>query len=147
MTPRKKPEDKLKVGRPTIYTPEINKKAEEYLETTGRMQTRLPKLTEFYRFIGISRQCADEWKDKYQEFGDTCKKIHELQQEELIDDGLFGGKEVNPGMAIFLLKVNHGMVETSHTDITSGGQPIPILGNSVTDVHKDDSNSKAPTAK
>jgi len=102
------------MGRPTHYNKNIDyvQKANEYLQTCGREQTKLPKLTEFYRIIGISKQCADEWKDKYPDFGDACKKVEESQQEELIDDGLFGGKEVNPGMAIFLLKANHGMIET-----------------------------------
>lgn len=37
---------------------------------------------------------------------------------------------INCAMAIFLLKVNHGMVEKSQTDITTQGEklPMPILG-------------------
>ena len=99
-------------GRPPEYDPKLHIRADEYLQTCGRLQTKLPKLTEYYRYVDISHQCADEWKDKYPDFGEACKKIEELQEETLIDDGLYGGKEVNPGMAIFLLKVNHGMVET-----------------------------------
>ena len=79
------------VGRPSEYDPKVNQIADKYLATCGREQTKLPKLTEYYRMIGISRQCADEWKDKYPEFGDTCKKIETLQEETLIDDGLYGG--------------------------------------------------------
>lgn len=119
------------VGRPSEYDPKVVQAVTDYLQTCGREQTKLPKLTEFYRYIGISPQCADEWKDKYPEFGDACKRIEERQEEQLVDDGLYGGKEVNPGMAIFLLKVNHGKVEKTATDITSGGKPIPILGNAL----------------
>ena len=115
------------IGRPTEYREEFNQLADEYLQTCGREQTRLPKVTEFYRMIGISRQCGDEWSKKYPAFGDTIKKIMEHQQEELIDDGLFGGKEVNASMAIFLLKANHGLIETSRTELGGvDGQPIQI---------------------
>jgi hypothetical protein len=120
-------------GRPSEYDPAVLEEVDKYLETTGREQTKLPKLTEFYRHIGISKQCADEWKDKYPEFGDACKKIEERQMESLIDDGLYGGKEVNPGMAIFLLKVNHKMVEVERKEHTGkDGEalfPTPILSN------------------
>lgn len=105
------------VGRPSEYDPAYIDLVDAYLATCGREQTKLPKLTEYYRLIGISKQCADEWKDKYPEFGDACKRIEELQMEELIDDGLFGGKEVNQAMAIFLLKANHNMVETERKEL------------------------------
>jgi hypothetical protein len=42
-----------------------------------------------------------------------------------MDDGMYGGKEVNAGMAVFLLKANHGMKDdqspTSFTQINIGG--------------------------
>ncbi len=101
-------------GRPTDYDPDIDyvALAEDYLQTCGREQTKLPKLLEFYSELDISAETADTWKDKYPQFLEACKKVSDAQQNELIDDGLFGGKEVNPGMAIFLLKANHGMIET-----------------------------------
>lgn len=116
------------VGRPTDYHPSVINRANEYLRECGREQTKLPKLTEYYRLIDISAQCADEWKDKYPEFGEACKKIEQKQQEQLMDDGMYGGKEVNPGMAIFLLKVNHHMIETERREHTGkDGAPLTIL--------------------
>jgi len=117
------------VGRPSTYPGDeiIQQTVEDYLGSCGREQTKLPKATEFYRRLGISAQCADEWKDKYPIFAEACQTIHELQQEELIDDGLFGGKEVNPGMAIFLLKANHGMVETEKLKV-EGNYNIDLDG-------------------
>ena len=50
---------------------------------------------------------------------------------KLINDGLYGGKEVNSIMAIFLLKANHGMIDSTNVDLTSKGEKIkesPILG-------------------
>ena len=117
-------------GRPTDYNPDTNyiNLADEYLKTCGREQTKLPKLLEFYEKLDISAETADTWKDKYPQFLDACKKISAHQQNELIDDGLFGGKEVNPGMAIFLLKVNHGMIETERKEFMGkGGAPLSFM--------------------
>jgi len=114
-------------GRPTDYDQEqAETAAEAYLQTCGREQTKLPKVTEFYRLLGITRETGSQWQKEHPEFSDTCKKIMDIQQEELIDDGLFGGKEVNASMAIFLLKANHNMIETTHTDITTNGESMVI---------------------
>jgi hypothetical protein len=131
------------VGRPTKYDPKFIDKIDEYLATTGREQTELPTIEGFALYIDVSRDSIYEWMKEYKEFSDTIKKLEDKQKNQLINDGLYGGKEVNPGMAIFLLKANHKLIETSHTDITSGGQPIPILSN----VSSNNGNSQAPETK
>ena len=114
----------MTTGRPTKYTKDFIQKVGEYLNTTGREQTELPTIEGFAQYIGVNRDSIYEWAKHDLEFSDTIKGLEERQKNQLINDGLYGGKEVNSTMAIFLLKVNHGMIETSHTDITSGGQPI-----------------------
>lgn len=137
------------VGAPTKYDPEFPylQKANEYLKKCGREQTRLPKVEEFCdEELDIDDDTAVEWCKLYpkSEFSAAIKKIKRAQKGQLIDDGMYGGKEVNPGVAVFLLKVNHGMVETSHTDVTSGGKPLKsILGN---ELSESNSNSQAPAA-
>jgi hypothetical protein len=105
---------KNKAGRPTDYDPKFDydKLATDYLNNCGREQTKLPKISEFARIVGVNEDTIVEWAKKWPKFSATYKRIFDAQKEELIDDGLFGGKEVNAGMAIFLLKVNHGMIET-----------------------------------
>lgn len=50
-----------------------------------------------------------------------------------MDDGMYGGKEVNAGMAIFLLKANHGMKEDPSVQVN---QQINVSeGNSITFVN------------
>ena len=48
------------------------------------------------------------------------------QKQQLIDDGLYGGKKVNAAMAIFLLKANHGMSDGNNIQVNI--QVKPILG-------------------
>lgn len=108
------------VGRPTDYDPnfDYDKAVDDYLETCGREQTKLPKLSEFARVLGINRDTVQEWAKIHPKFSVTIKRISDAQAEQLQDDGMYGGKEVNSTMAIFLLKANHGLIETSRQEIT-----------------------------
>ena len=126
------------MARPSTYdqTKDYEQLANEYLVTCGREQTKLPKLSEFCReYIGANEDTVELWV-KGQNLPEgaatsdlvgAVKRIKSAQREELIDDGLFGGKEVNVAMAIFLLKANHGMVETSRQELVGkDGQPLTI---------------------
>lgn len=106
-----------KNGRPTKYKEEFCQRVDEYLALCGRENTKLPKRSEFARYIGVDDTTLDEWEKRYPIFSLSIKKIMELQKEQLMDDGLYGGKEVNSIMAIFLLKCNHGMIETERREV------------------------------
>lgn len=120
-------------GRPTKYNPILIDKVDEYLEMCGREQTKLPKKKEFAVLNGFSDENIAEWTAKYPEFSRAIKKIEAYQENQLIDDGMYGGKEVNASMAIFLLKANHGMIETERRELVGkNGEPLSIsfiLGN------------------
>ena len=105
----------MPAGRPTLYNDDVPQKTREYLKTTGREATELPTIEGLARYLGVARDTIYEWiKPEYKhiEFSDTIKEIEEAQKAQLINDGMYGGKEVNSTMAIFLLKCNHGMIET-----------------------------------
>jgi len=111
-----KPQKRL--GRPIIYKPEtICPKIEEYISQCGREQTSLPTIEGLAIHLGVNPDTIYEWRKIYPEFSEATKKILALQKKQLIDDGLYGGKEVNAAMAIFLLKANHGMKEDSPIQI------------------------------
>jgi hypothetical protein len=112
-------------GRPTKYKGDYSQELEEYLSTCGREQTKLPKVGEFARFIGINDDTSNEWTKKYKEYSATIKKLKSIQRAQLMDDGLYGGKEANVAMAIFLLKSNHDMIETDRK-ILSGEDGAPL---------------------
>jgi len=107
-------------GRPTKYIPAvIFPKTKEYIESCGREQTSLPTIEGLALALDVNTDTLREWAKRYPEFSATIKKILAKQKQQLMDDGLYGGKEVNAAMAIFLLKVNHHMVEppTSLTQV------------------------------
>lgn len=118
------------------YDPIFCEKVNDYLLTTGRENTSLPTIEGFAVYLDVTKKTLYRWKEKHEEFGHALEKILTIQAKQLIDDGIYGGKEVNATIVKLLLQNNHGMKE--RTDQTSGDKPIPILG--ITDVHKDTGN-------
>ncbi len=113
-----------KRGRPTKYIPdEILPKVQEYLSGCSREQTQLPTAEGLALYLGVNTDTLYEWNKKHPEFSDYLKKMAETQKNQLINDGMYGGKEVNASMAIFLLKAVHGLKEapTNLTQINVGG--------------------------
>ena len=99
-------------GRPTKYIPDvICPKIEEYLAGCGREQTELPTAEGLALKLDVNTTTLWEWDKKYPEFSNYLKKLAETQKDQLMNDGMYGGKEVNVGMAIFLLKAIHGLKE------------------------------------
>lgn len=107
-------------GRPSSYDDSFIDKVDEYILTTGRESTELPTVEGFARYINVDSDTINNWaeaKDEednriHPEFFGAIKVLKSRQREQLMNDGLYGGKEVNSTMAIFLLKANHGMIET-----------------------------------
>ena len=113
-------------GRPTKYLPNVFLKIEEYFKSCGRENTQLPTIEGLADYLDVTSETIRQWSKEYLEFSLTIKKLADKQKEQLMNDGMYGGKEVNAAMAIFLLKVNHGMNEAPNTLIQVN--VIPILG-------------------
>lgn len=97
---------------------------EEYLATTGNHQMKLPTMEGLALAIGVHRDVLYDWEKAKPETKEYFDKVRAMQKEQLMNDGMYGGKEVNSTMAIFLLKVNHDMIEKTQTDITSMGEKL-----------------------
>lgn len=111
------------MARPTLYNDDVLRKADAYINSCGREATELPTVEGLAEYLGVARDTIYEWIKPihgYSEFSDTIKRIEEKQKNQLINDGLYGGKEVNQSMAIFLLKANHGMIETERKLLANG---------------------------
>lgn len=129
-----------KVGRPSTYNPNLDfaRLAEDYLQTCGREQTKLPKLSEFCReVLHISQDAVEDWLklENTEELSGAIKRVKEAQMEQLMDDGLYGGKEVNTAMAIFQLKANHNMIESDRHIIETKGSLIDVEDDGKTEIH------------
>lgn len=101
----------IKQGRPTKYKPEMMGQIEEYISMCGREQMALPTIEGLAIHLDVTSETIRKWVNKNKEFSSTIKKLADRQKEQLMNDGMYGGKEINQAMAIFLLKVNHGMNE------------------------------------
>ena len=117
-------------GRPTKYEDSFIQIAKEYIESCGREATELPTIEGLARTLQVDSDTIVEWDKNNKEFSVTIKKLKDKQKQQLMNDGMYGGKEVNSTMAIFLLKANHGMIETSRQEITGeNGGPLNITIN------------------
>jgi uncharacterized Zn finger protein len=117
------------MARPSLYDPKYIDVIDEYLATTGREATTLPTREGFAKYIGVHRDTLNEWEHNYPDFKKALLEVDSEQKQQLMNDGLYGGKEINPAVAIFLMKVNHNMVEKNALDLTSQGEKIesPVL--------------------
>lgn len=129
------------VGRPSKYQESFNEALERYLETTGKEQCSLPTIQGFALWIGVDDETLTEWAKIHPEFSATLRKLKHIQAKQLIDDGIYGGKEINATIVKLLLQNNHGMKERTDTTTNDKDLPIPILQVSK-DVQSNNSNQE-----
>lgn len=120
------------VGRPTKYIPDIiHPLINEYIESCGKEQTELPSVEGLALKLGVNTDTLFEWNKKHPEFSVYLKKIAQKQKNQLMNDGMYGGKEVNASMAIFLLKAIHGLKDNSGININEAKilvMPTELIG-------------------
>lgn len=114
-------------GRPTKYTPELCDELDKYLTTTGKEQTSLPTIQGFALWLGVDSDTLGNWGKEHVEFFGTLRKLKDLQAQQLIDDGIYGGKEVNATIVKLLLQNNHGMKERMDATTNDKDLPTPLL--------------------
>ena len=122
-----------KMGRPTKYDSSMCDELDKYLETTGREQMSLPTIQGFSLWLDVDDDTLNEWSKKYPDFSATLKRLKKLQAKQLIDDGIYGGKEVNSTIVKLLLQNNHGMKERTDQTTNDKDIPTPIYGGKSTE--------------
>ena len=115
-------------GRPTKYEERFNDELDKYLETTGKEQMSLPTIQGFSLWLNVNDDTLVEWAKIYPEFSATLKRLKHLQATQLINDGIYGGKEVNATIVKLLLQNNHGMKERTDQTTNDKDLPTPIYG-------------------
>lgn len=116
-----------RTGRPSLYRQEFNQELDKYLASTGRENTSLPTIQGFALHLGVNDDTLNEWGKKHKEFSATLKRLKNIQAKQLIDDGIYGGKEVNATIVKLLLQNNHGMKERTDTTTNDKDLPQPII--------------------
>ena len=111
-------------GRPTKYEERFVDEVDVYLSMCGREQTALPTLEGFALHLDISMDALEDYRKLYPEFSGALKRITLNQKQQLINDGIYGGKEVNSTIVKLLLQNNHGMRDKVDQDIKSDGKEI-----------------------
>lgn len=115
-------------GRPTKYQESFNDELDKYLETTGKENMSLPTIQGFALWLGVDDETIGLWAKEHKEFSATFRRLKLLQAQQLIDDGIYGGKEVNATIVKLLLQNNHGMKERTDTTTNDKDIPTPIYG-------------------
>ncbi len=116
------------LGRPTKFDPKFVDEADKYLLTTGKEKMHLPKIESFAIWLDVNKDTLYAWAKKYPEFSDALDKIKLRQAVQLIDDGVYGGKEVNATIIKLMLQNNHGMKERADHTTNDRELPTPIMG-------------------
>lgn len=114
-------------GRNSKYDPNYVEKADIYLNTIKAARKKgsseLPTLEGFSDYLGVDHETLLNWANKKIDpnggdtksnlanpaFFEALKRIKNYQKHLIISDGFYGGKKVNAGMGVFLLKANYGM--------------------------------------
>ena len=123
-------------GRPTKYDPSFVEEVDKYIATTGREQTKLPTLYGLAIWLDVDTDTLGNWanaKDDdekliHPEFFGALKRLKDLQAEQLVNDGIYGGKEVNATIVKLLLQNNHGMKERTDQTTNDKDLPTPMYG-------------------
>lgn len=123
-------------GRPSKYDPIFIEKIDEYIATIGSGKEKLPTKEGFALFIGVDDETLDNWAKKKKkdengndtgelerpEFLGALRKLTLNQKIQLMNDGVYGGKDVNPTIVKLLLENNHGMREKHDVDNNLKGE-------------------------
>lgn len=115
----------MTLGRPTKYNEEVISKLKEFIALKAGDQKSFPTKEEFAGLIGVNTDTIQEWMKVHEDFSVAIKGLEDLQKSRLMINGLL--QNFNPTMSIFLLKANHGLIETSRQELTGkdGEQLLP----------------------
>lgn len=116
-------------GRPTVYGPDIIKKARGYLTSYKDMGDPVPTVAGLACVLGTTRKTCHEWANQPEkpEFRDILDELAQRQERELIGQGLVGNFNA-PITKMMLTK--HGYsdkIENDHTSSDGSLKPTQII--------------------
>jgi len=125
-----------KNGRPSKYSPEKIDILTSYLAKCEKAN-EIPLRETFALSIGVLPDTLAYWERDNKKFSSAIKKLDSAQKAYLMRNALDGTKK--EATSIFLLKANHGMMETSRQEIT--GKDGKDLNINITAFRVSDNNS------
>jgi hypothetical protein len=120
-------------GRPTKYTDDMPARLNAYTNSVD-----MPFVEEFALQQDLNTDTILEWTKEYPEFSVARKRMQDKQRYQLQRQGL--ENKVNPTMAIFQLKCNHGFIETEKRVMEHSGSLLSKVEVEFVDGNKDTSN-------
>lgn len=114
----------MTAGRPSLYTPELLKRARGYLTAYQDMGDRVPTVAGLACVLGVTRETCRAWgndPDK-PEFSAILMELMQRQERELVNKGLDG--EFNAPITKMML-TKHGYSDRVDSDVTTNGKDIP----------------------
>lgn len=108
----------MPAGRPTLYTPELVRRARGYLTSYADMGDKVPSIAGLACVLGTTRKTCHEWANDpaKPEFRDILDELMQRQERALLNGGL-GGEFNAPITKMILTK--HGYSDKTETDLTS----------------------------
>lgn len=108
----------MTAGRPSVYGPDILKKARGYLTSFKDMGDVVPSIAGLACVIGVTRETCRAWGNDPEkaEFSAILSELAQRQERELLNNGLAGNFNA-PITKMMLTK--HGYSDKVETDHTS----------------------------
>lgn len=104
------------MARPTKYNSKLQEKADQYLDQYEENGDLIPTVEGLCITLDIRTVTAYDWAKSKPEFSNTLDRIKTHQKQGLINGALSGA--YNSAIAKLLLSHNHGVKETSATEIS-----------------------------
>ena len=119
----------MSAGRPSIYTPELVKRARGYLTSYQDMGDEVPTVAGLACVLGVVRDTCYQWASDPEkaEFSDILKELAQRQERVLVNKGLKG--DFNAPITKMML-TKHGYsdrVENDHTSSDGSLAPLRIV--------------------
>jgi len=122
----------MPIGRPTKYTPELLKRAHEYVDGAWKEDDAVPMIVGLALHCDISKQRVYEWikDDDKKEFRDIARRVEQMQERFLARGGLSNAFNAN---ITKLLLSKHGYSDKQEIDHTTNGKNITQIQRVIVD--------------
>lgn len=123
-----------RAGRPTLYSQEMQDKADEYVLIHNELTPPhvIPSHAGLACYLGVNKSTVYEWAKTYPQFSDTLSTILTKQEHLALMGGL--DKSFQP-LIVKLVLANHGYHDKQEIDHTSKDGSMSPKGKSLDDFY------------